>query len=414
MHALLLKILLGSTLAASVFVSLAKGALHNFSKAKLLALLAQAPEATRERLRKYLDKSQRLIFTVVVLDLLFDGLFIALAVVIFGPYVLSIILPLLIILTIGEMIPRILGRIRPEEVLLVTLRVLRVLDVVFRPIILPFMFMDSRLRRAGPRHADFDSRSRHIAEEILSVVDEGERNGALEEAERDMIEGIVELRDVAVHEVMTPRTKMVSVEVRTPIDEVREVIRDSGHSRVPVYEANRDNIVGVLYAKDLVGREREANSLAQTMRKPYFVPETKRIGELLKELRANKVHMAIVVDEYGGTAGLVTMEDVLEQVVGEIADEYDGEQDVMIHSLGPNLAEVNARARIDEVNEALGVRLPESEEFSTMGGLVFALLGKVPRRGEQVHSSDVVITVTDVDERKINKVKLEFAPTERS
>jgi len=408
-----MRILLCAALAASSFLSLTKGALQNFSRPRLLALVAEASHAARGRLRKYADKGDRLIFTAVALDLLFDGLFIALAVLIFGPSVLSIIVSLLVVLTLGEMIPWILGRTRPEEILLVTLPVLSVLDFVIRPVILPFMLMHGKLAEGVPRDADSASRSKHIAEEILSVVDEGERNGALEEAERDMIEGIVELRDVAVHEVMTPRTKMVGIEVRTPIDEVKKVIRETGHSRVPVYEANRDNIVGVLYAKDLVGRERETTSLRESMRNPYFVPETKRIGELLKEFRASKVHMAIVVDEYGGTAGLVTMEDVLEQVVGEIADEYDTVQDVMIRSLAPDVAEVNARARVDEVNEALGVQLPESEEFSTMGGLVFALLGKVPGPGEQVRKGDVLITVTDADERKINKLRLEFEPAER-
>jgi len=411
------RLLLGLLLTGSAFLSLCKGALQNFSKPRLLALAES--DVKRERLREDLEKTEGATVTIAAVDLLLDGIFIAVSVVVFTPavptwsaFAVALLISLAVILVVGDLLPGMLGRLRPEGILVLTIRPLRFISLLMSPIRLPLAALERALIHVAPHEEDAEVRSRHIAEEILSVVDEGERNGSLGEEERDMIEGIVELRDVDVREIMTPRTKMVSIEASTSMNEVKRVIQDSGHSRLPVYEKNRDNIVGLLYAKDLVGRENEMSGVREIMRGAYFIPESKGVDELLKDFRANKLHIAIVVDEYGGTAGIVTMEDILEEVVGEIIDEFDSEQDVMIRPLGKSTAEVSARARIDDVNEALGVNLPESEEFSTIGGFVFSALGKIPRPGEIVRHERVVMTVLDADERKINKLKVELAPEE--
>jgi putative hemolysin len=409
--------LLGLLLATSAFLSLCKAALQSFSRPRFLA--SAESEAKRDRLRKDLDAAESMTLTVAALDLLADGVFVAISTAVFGfgieawqRFTIALVASLTVVLVVGELLPGMLGRVRPERIVELTLPILRVISFVSAPFRAPFAALERLLERVAPQDADSESRSRHMTEEILSVVDEGERNGTLGEEERDMIEGIVELGDVDVREIMTPRTKMVSIEVSTGMDEVKKVIQETGHSRLPVYKKNRDNILGVLYAKDLVGREHEASRLPEIMRNAYFIPESKGVDELLKDFRANKLHMAVVVDEYGGTAGIVTMEDILEEVVGEIIDEYDAEQDVMIRSLGKSVAEVNARARIDQVNETLDLNLPETEEFSTIGGFIFSVLGRIPKPGETVRYGRAAMTVIDADERKINKLKIELKPEE--
>jgi len=412
------RFLLGLLLAGSAFLSLCKGALQNFSKARLLA--SATTDAKRERLRRDVDVAEEMTVTIAALDLLLDCAFVAITIAAFGllepawqGLAVTFLISLAVILLLGELIPAMLGRLQPEGILALTLAPLRLLSLLTLPVRVPFAALERALKSITPQDERPESRSRHIAEEILSVVDEGERNGALGEEERDMIEGIVELRDVDVREIMTPRTKMVSIEASTSMEEVKRVIQQSGHSRLPVYEKNRDNIVGLLYAKDLVGREHEApHTVREVMRSAYFIPESKGVDELLKEFRSNKLHIAVVVDEYGGTAGIVTMEDILEEVVGEIIDEYDAEQDVMIRPIGRGVAEVSGRARIDEVNEALDLDLPESDEFSTIGGYVFSVLGRIPGAGDTIRHGQAIMTVLDADQRKINKLKIEPAPRE--
>jgi putative hemolysin len=223
-----------------------------------------------------------------------------------------------------------------------------------------------------------------------------------------MIHGIVELGERTVREVMVPRIDMIAVSRDKPVAEVLRRIHTTGHSRIPVYGESIDDIVGILYAKDLLNRlpdlplDVPAGSL---VREPQFVPETKRVDELLHEMQDSKVHMAIVVDEYGGTAGLITIEDLLEEIVGEIRDEYDTGEETWIESISPHEAIFDARVSIHDVNQTLDLDLDDSE-YDTLGGLVYARAGKVPAQGDEVRVEDANIRVLSTAGRRIRKVRV--------
>ncbi|NLE38971.1 MAG: HlyC/CorC family transporter, partial [Pirellulaceae bacterium] len=213
-------------------------------------------------------------------------------------------------------------------------------------------------------------------------------------------------------EIMTPRTDMVSISVRASWNETLDFVIEQGHTRIPAFDKNRDDIVGVLYAKDLLpelakGVDRETPSWTALLREPYFVPETKPIDVLLQEFQRHRQHMAVVLDEYGGVSGLVTMEDVLEEIVGEITDEYDPDLIEGIRPVGENAFELLGNVHVDEVNERLGLDLPEEGEFDTIGGFVFSELGHVPIVGEEVTWSRARITVLEATRRRILRLRLD-------
>ncbi len=256
-------------------------------------------------------------------------------------------------------------------------------------------------------------------EEILAVVTEGHREGHIAETERDMIEGVIELSDVKVSEVMTPRTDMICLPDDASLDEALAFVISHAHTRIPVYHDTRDTIVGILHARDLLeaagrnlpcppeGRNGQATQLKALLQEPQFVPESKKVIDLLNEFRQNRKHLAIVLDEFGGVAGLVTIEDILEEIVGEIADEYDQAQDEGIRRLDEHSVEALGRVHIDELNDALQLDLPDEADFDTIGGFVFSTLGHVPLVGEQLTHGNVRITVLDATRRRIERVKLE-------
>jgi putative hemolysin len=219
---------------------------------------------------------------------------------------------------------------------------------------------------------------------------------------------VIEFRDKDVAAIMTPRTEIVALPATVTLLEAKETIIREGHSRIPVYGRNIDDVQGVLYAKDLLGcDEREPFDPTEVMRKVPFVPETKRIPDLLAELREKKVHLAIVVDEYGGTAGLVTIEDIIEEIVGEISDEYEAAEPPPIRRIDERTVEADARVRIDELNEELNIDLPEGKDYDTVGGFLFSEMGKVPAAGEEHHCGNVRFRVLDAEARKINRLRIE-------
>jgi CBS domain containing-hemolysin-like protein len=248
-------------------------------------------------------------------------------------------------------------------------------------------------------------------EEIRHMVDVAEEDEAIEEDERELIHSIFEFGDAVVREVMVPRPDMVTARADASLDEVLEIILQAGYSRIPIYEGDNDNIVGVLYAKDALKRvhEHEGNTRVSSLaRAPLFVPEQKRLSELLREMQQQRVHMAIVIDEYGGTAGLVTIEDLIEEIVGEIVDEYDQEEP-LVEPVDEDTIRVDAKMPIDEVNELLDVELPH-EEWDTVGGLVFGLTGRVPVAGEKVRYEPLEFTTERVTGRRIQKVVIRKLP----
>ena len=241
-------------------------------------------------------------------------------------------------------------------------------------------------------------------EEIRHLTDIAEEEEEIEEEERELIHSVFEFGDTVVREVMVPRTDMIVLRADASIDEALETIVKAGYSRIPLYEGDTDNIVGVLYAKDLLKRTRSPNGskVSSMGRAPLFVPEQKKVADLLREMQSQRIHMAIVVDEYGGMAGLVTIEDVIEEIVGEIVDEYDQEEP-LVEPVDENTIRVDAKMPIDEVNELLNVDLPH-EEWDTVGGLVFGLTGRVPTRGEAVRFDSIEFVTERVTGRRIQKV----------
>ena len=254
----------------------------------------------------------------------------------------------------------------------------------------------------------FRGRSRALTEkELQDAINSSEEEGILNESEGDMLQSIFDFGDTIVREVMVPRTDMVCCPAAATLSDFLELIIRSGHSRVPLFEGSTDKIVGVVYAKDLLrnwGANDETLTLTEVMRTPYFIPETKRIDDLLKDFRTRRVHMAIAVDEYGGTSGLITIEDLLEEIVGDIQDEYDLEIPWLQPQDDGTLL-VDARANVEELEEYYDIEIPR-EKFDTVGGYLFHLLGNVPQKGEKVSDNGLVLMVEDSDERKIEKVRV--------
>jgi putative hemolysin len=248
-------------------------------------------------------------------------------------------------------------------------------------------------------------------EEILSLVDSGQLEGVIESEEKEMIRSVLEFGETLVREVMVPRLDVTALDLESPLPKAIHEFVDSGHSRIPVYEEKIDNIKGVLYAKDLLHvvdtGELSQRSIRDLMRPAYFVPETKRAETLFKEMQARKVHLAIVVDEYGGTAGLVTIEDLVEEIVGDIQDEYDQNEEAEYVQIGENDYTFDGSINLDDFNSLMKSDL-SSEDNDTLGGYIYGVLGRVPDAGETLEVDDgdgkLVMHIDSVDGRRIRKV----------
>lgn len=248
-------------------------------------------------------------------------------------------------------------------------------------------------------------------EEIHSIIDVGEQEGVINRDEHAMIDAVLDLGDTLVREILVPRTEMVAVEISTPVSEVLETIIEAGHSRIPVYEGDVDHITGILYAKDLLklwGKLPEEVSIRSICRKAYFIPETKTTADLLKEFKMRRVHMAVAVDEYGGTSGIITIEDILEEIVGEIQDEHDPVEQSGISRLDDGSYIFDARSHIEDVEEELNVQIPRGE-YDTLGGFLSHLLGHVPVQGEQGQYGTILFTVEEADARKVSTIRVSIA-----
>jgi putative hemolysin len=267
-----------------------------------------------------------------------------------------------------------------------------------------------------------ESDAQEIEAELMSVIEEGQEEGQFDQVERDMIEAVVDFRSTTVEQIMTPRTEVEALELTNNLGTITKFIADCRHSRIPVFEESLDHIAGMFYIKDLMrwlasdgsrgsGKPFELKSI---LRPAIFVPESKTIRELLQELVAKKVHVAMVVDEYGGIAGLVTLEDIVEEIFGEIQDEYEETGDEMpVVAVSPDTrtAEIEGRAYIHDANaglQAIGVQLPEGEEYDTVAGLVMTKLGRIPSVGEAVRIGELMLTVVEAEPTRVVRIRLEL------
>ncbi|MDH3717031.1 MAG: CBS domain-containing protein [Planctomycetota bacterium] len=312
------------------------------------------------------------------------------------------------LLTCKIWIPWAVVRLWATPILFHTWRLWRVISQLLFPLVLAARSVDTLLHRLAGRPMTEPSEE-IFEDEIRTIVSEGHREGLLEEDARDMIEGVMELSDLDVAKAMTPRTDVVMMSVNLDWPEVIEFAVQAGHTRIPVYENNRDEVIGILYAKDLLpilanGQDRPP--LTKVLRKPYFVPETKHLNELLEEFQKTHTHMAVVLDEYGGVSGLVTIEDVLEEIVGEIVDEYDPDVVDEIKMIDDRTVETLGKAHLDELNDRLGLDLPDNGDYDTIGGFVFSHMGRVPTPGEEMEWQGVRFEVLEATGRRIERLRI--------
>ena len=314
---------------------------------------------------------------------------------------------------IGVAIPISWSRYSAEPFLAHTLPALLAVAAIMHPLVLLLHTFDPLVRRllGVPKPSGHDTAP--LQQEILDAVSEGEKSGLVDEAQKQMIEAVVAFPSTTVDQIMTPRTDIEGIPASATMEQVKRFIAEAGHSRVPVYDGDLDHIVGVLYAKDLIpllGRADPATfDLRKLVRPAVFVPETKTLGDLLMQLREMKVHIAIVLDEYGGTAGLVTVEDIVEEVFGEIRDEYEppGEEEPKIEKIDEQTWEVHGRVYIHDVNDELGIELPEEEDYDTLGGFILATSGRIPDTGDTFDHEGLRFTVVDAEKTRVNKVRIE-------
>jgi putative hemolysin len=322
---------------------------------------------------------------------------------------LVVVTGLLTLFTIifGELVPKQIGLAHSEGVAMRTSRLIDLLGRLFGPLVALLTWTTTRISRLFG--ADVGAGERISSEELRLIIEQGGEQGILEAEEEQMIHAVIELGDRRVHEVMVPRTAMVALPVTATFEEAIDTVVEGGHSRVPMYEERVDEIVGILYAKDLLPFLKQGSgprpALRSLLRTPVFVPESLTIDDLLHELQRRKVHIAIVLDEYGGTAGLVTIEDLLEEIVGEIQDEYDVEEPMIVR-LSDDEARVDGRASVDDLGELfeMPLALEDEDEFDTVGGLIYHRVGGVPSPGDEVQVNGLRLTVESTDGRRVSKV----------
>ncbi len=262
------------------------------------------------------------------------------------------------------------------------------------------------------RQLVFGRRRPMTEKDLQEIIDKSEEEGIINEGEGDMLHSIFEFGETIVREIMVPRTDMVCCSLSASLDDLLQDIISSGHSRIPIFEGSIDRIVGIVYAKDLLkfwGRTSQDLTITQVMRTPFFVPETKNIEDLLQDFRTRRVHLAIAIDEYGGTSGLITIEDLLEEIVGDIQDEYDLEED-WLQEEDDGAVLVDGRLNIEDLEEHFDIEIPR-DKFDTVGGYVFNLLGRIPVKGEEIQDGALIMTVVECDSRKIGKVRIRRTAT---
>jgi putative hemolysin len=338
--------------------------------------------------------------------------------------VIALVLVILLHAVLGQQVPRLLAVHRAEWITAhVAIPPLRFLAFVLRPVLRPLqLLVRVVLRLFRVTSTGFHPLLQTPDEIRMLVAHAGDPSARMEDEEREMLRGVIEISETVVREVMTPRTAMVAAPVTATLDELLAMAIDEGHSRIPIYAGTIDHVVGVLLVKDLLGIMRDraggvgggAFDIHALLRQAHFVPDTKPVNELLAELRSQAVHLAIVLDEFGGTYGLVTLEDLLEEIVGEINDEYD-EVELEFEPTPEGDVLIDGAVAISEVNERFGMRLPE-EEFDTVGGFVFGTLGRVPAKGDAVPvpgpDGPMELRVEETEERRVTVLRLRRAVAE--
>lgn len=402
---------------ATLFFSLNSLALRIFSRVKLQDAFKNAG---KENLAdKLFEDAEKLTLTCSFFRIVFNIsiLFVLLRLVIgfVGVFdlragTITFILGVLFYLVFSVAIPSAWAKYTGEKILVHTYGLLLIFSILTYPIQFILRIHDIIVKRlAGITEANHQDEQEEKQEEFLNVVEQGKMEGVVDAEEQEMIENVLELDETDVDKIMTPRTDIVAIKADTDFETVLKIINDAGHSRIPVYEDNIDKIIGLVYAKDLLselGKDSKKFRLPDKLRDAYFVPETKSLRELLHEFQNQKLHIAVVLDEYGGTAGIITIEDIIEEVMGEITDEYEDKPPQSIIRIDDSTIEVDARVHIDDINEEMDIELPEDQDYDTIGGFVFSHLGNIPVRNETFEYENLKFTITDAESRKINRLRI--------
>ena len=315
-----------------------------------------------------------------------------------------------IILIFGEISPKLVAMKNPERVALRLSPVIWLFSLVMFPLIIILNWITTGVVKVTGGKS-LEKGSLVSEEEIRFLISMGLQEGVLAAEEEKMLTSIIEFGDIVVREVMTPRTAIVAVDIKTPLRKVVNIIKRHGHSRIPVYIEKIDSISGFVYAKDLLPYNLDDPEnkveLRAIMREAFFVPETKKIDELLREMNKQMQHMAMVVDEYGGISGLVTFEDIIEEIVGEIHDEYDGKEEKMIERAGDNAYLISGILNVADLNRELNLEVPETDDYDSVAGFVVDRLGKIPVKGDSYEDEQIKVTVLGVIKHRITRVRLE-------
>ncbi|MBN2182209.1 MAG: HlyC/CorC family transporter [Sedimentisphaerales bacterium] len=414
---LLICLFAGGTLFFSVNVV----ALRTFSHVKLQEAFKTANKKNNHEdlTSQLVEKSEELILTCwlyrLILNMLILLLLIAAITILRQSnsalnYIIAFLIAMVIFSTFSLAIPHAWAKYAGEKVLSRTYKLLIYFSIMASPFLYVFRLYDGFIRRlAGIVETTPQEQQEEKQEEFLTGLEQHRTEGTLDEEEQEMIENVLELSNSTADEIMTPRTDIIAVEVNSDLQKVLDTINEAGHTRVPVYENNIDNIVGLIYAKDLLpefGKNPADFKLRDKMRNAYFVPETKPLRALLHEFQNQKLHIAIVLDEYGGTAGIVTLEDILEELVGEITDEYEETPAEPIKKISPDTIEADARTSVDEINDEFELELPEDEDYETIGGFVFSRLGYIPKTGETFEYENLKFTIASAETRKIKRIQI--------
>ena len=419
-------------LVLGVFVTTARKTLSNISRKGVLDRLAGD---LKERFQVYLDSLSQYDTALRCTDHIVRMALVACAVFGFveqghkvglGSISLLALLVFATFLVGLELVPAILARLSPERLLIL---ILPVLDGLYRTVKVPLRSFEFLVNSGASVLGSQPAREPAdvVEEEILSAAEEGQREGILRKSEISMIESIVEFRDRNVSEVLTPRTEMVAMDAGLPLDDCVRIALDCGHSRLPVYRENLDKIIGMLYVKDLLrffkeGASASAGGFEDILRKAHYVPETKKISELLQEFKTQRFHIAVVMDEFGGTSGLVTIEDIIEEILGEIEDEAEpdanGEERVeRIVRVRDDLVEIDARLSVYDLNRELKedgsngnseLSIPYGDGFDTVGGFLSSSMGRIPAVGETYAFGPFRFEVIDADERTLRRIRIEI------
>jgi putative hemolysin len=407
---------------ATLFFSVNAITLRTFSLVRLQEACAKTyGEDADRRVERLVEDADRLALTCAFYRLLFNlgGLLLLVSLIARRQepvdavtYVLAFAITLGIFSIFSLAIPDALAKYAGERILSRMYGILIFCAILAAPIIYMLQLYDGFVRRlVGVPQATEQEQQEEKQEEFLEDLEQHRMEGAVDAEEQEMIENVLDLRERMADEIMTPRTDLIAVDADADLPTVLETIKKAGHSRLPVYQDNIDNVVGLIYAKDLleeIGKNPQEFRLRDRMRAAYFVPETKPLRALLHEFQEQKLHIAVVLDEYGGTAGIVTLEDILEELVGEIADEYEKTPPESVRKIDENTIEVDARTYVEDLNDEYSLDLPDDEDYDTLGGFVFSRLGYVPKTGESFEYKDLKFTIASAEPRRVKRVRIQI------